>query len=100
MHTTDNMPNSTLVIADNQGKYFKDHLQKHHILSLFNSWGKIENLFPKYQDKIPSFDMITIQIGSNNCSSRDNEEYVLLHSKNHKNDNVAIYTNLTIQLLK
>ena len=53
MHTTDNMPSSTLATADVQGKYFEDHLEEHHILPLFNSGDKIEDLFPKYQDVIP-----------------------------------------------
>ena len=57
----------TLVLADIQGKYFDDYIGEHHILSLFNSGDKIEDLFQKYQDKIPSFDLMIIQIGSNNC---------------------------------
>ena len=71
------MTRSTSVIADSQRKYFEDHLQEHHILSLFNYWDKIEDLLPKYQDLFPSFDLIIIQIGSNNCSSWDNETSIL-----------------------
>ena len=54
---------TTLVLADSQGKYFEVHLEEHHILSLFNSGNKVEDLFLKYQDVIPSFNNIIIQIG-------------------------------------
>ena len=77
IHTTDNMTRSTSVIADSQGKYLEDHLEEHLILSLFNSGDKIEDLLPKCQDLFPSFDLIIIQIGSNNCSSWDNETAIL-----------------------
>ena len=77
MHTTDNMTISTSVIADGQGKYFEDHPEEHQILSVFNSGDRIEDLLPKYQDFFPSFDLIIIQIGSNNCSTWDNEISIL-----------------------
>ena len=41
MHTADSMPKSTLVIAYSQGEYFEDHLEEHHILSLFSSGDKM-----------------------------------------------------------
>ena len=77
IHTTDNMTRSTSVIPDIQGKYFEDHLEEHHILSLFNSGVKIGDLLPKYQDLFPAIDLIVIQIGSNNCSTWDNETSIL-----------------------
>ena len=71
---TDNM--TTLVIADSQGKYFEDHLEEHHILSLFNSSDKIEDL-SKYSDLFPSFNTIIIQIGSNNCLIKEDATIIL-----------------------
>ena len=67
---------TTLVIADSQGKYFEDHLEEHHILSLFNSGDKIEDL-SKYSDLFPSFNTITIQIGSNNCLIKEDTAIIL-----------------------
>ena len=66
---------STLVLADSQGKYFENILEEQHILTLFNSGDKREDLFPKYTDVVPSFNLIIIQIGSNN--SLDNEVTIL-----------------------
>ena len=43
--TTDNM--TTLLLADSQGKYFEDHLEEHHILTLFNFGDRID-ILPKY----------------------------------------------------
>ena len=43
IHTTDNV--TSLFLADSQGKYFKDHLEEHHILTLFISGDKIEDIF-------------------------------------------------------
>ena len=74
IHTTDNM--TTLVLADSQGKYFKDHLEEHNILILFNSGDRIEDVFPKYGNLLPSFKLVIIQIGSNNCP-KDDETAVL-----------------------
>ena len=36
------------VLAESHGKFFEDHIEEHHILSLFNSGEKIEDLFHKY----------------------------------------------------
>ena len=57
---------STSLLADSQGKYFDQFLEECHILTLFHSGDKVEDLFPKYSDVIPSFDQIIIQIGSQN----------------------------------
>ena len=76
-HCTDNM--ASLVLADSQGKYFDNILEEHHILTLFNSGDKIEDLLPKYRDVIPSFKFIIIQIGSNN--SQDDEVTILTKMK-------------------
>ena len=62
---------TSVVLADSQDQCFKDHLEEHHILPLFNSGDKIEDHFPKNQDVIPSFKLIIIQIGSNNCIVKD-----------------------------
>ena len=51
MCISDNM--TAMVLADRQGKYFEDHLEENHILSLFNSGHKIEDLLPMYADCIP-----------------------------------------------
>ena len=66
---------STSLLADSQGKYFDQFLEECHILTLFHSGNKVEDLFPKYSDVIPSFDQIIIQIGSNN--SLDPETTIL-----------------------
>ena len=57
-HWTDSM--ASLALADSQGKYFDSLLEEHHILTLFNSGDKIEDLLPKYRDVIPSFNFIII----------------------------------------
>ena len=75
IHTSENM--TTLVLADSQGKYFGDHLEDHHILTLFSSGDKIEDLFEKYQDIIPSFDLIIIQIG-NKCDTHEIQGFPLI----------------------
>ena len=67
---------ATLVIADSQGNYFEDHLEEYHILSLFNSGDKIEDL-SKYSDLFPSFNTIIIQIGSNNCLIKKDAAIIL-----------------------
>ena len=79
---------TTLVLADSQGKYFDNLLEEHHILTLFHSGDKIEDLFPKYKDVIPSFDLIIIQIGSNN--SLDNEVIILTEMQCLYDDIVGI----------
>ena len=66
---------ASLVLADSQGKYFDNLLEEPHILTLFNSGDKIEDLLPKYRDAIPSFNFIIIQIGSYN--SQDDEVTIL-----------------------
>ena len=63
------------LLADSQGKYFDNLLEEHHILTLFNSGDKIEDLLPKHMEVIPSFNLIILQIGNNN--SRDNEVTIL-----------------------
>ena len=82
---------STLLLADSQGKYFDQFLEEHHILTLFHSGDKVEDLFPKYSDVIPSFDQIIIQIGSNNSLDPDTtilnkmqQLYEEIHSMNPK----------------
>ena len=72
-HLTDNM--TTLLLADSQEIYFDNLLEEHHILTLFNSGDKIEDLLPKYMEIIPSFNHIIHQIGNNN--SRDNKVTIL-----------------------
>ena len=62
---------TTLVLADSQGKYFKDHLEEHNILTLFNLGDRIEDIFPKYGNLLPSFKLVIIQNGSNNCPKDD-----------------------------
>ena len=54
---------------------------EHHTLSLFNSGDKIGDLLPKYKYIIPSFNLIIIQIGSNNCLRKN--EAVIPTKKQH-----------------
>ena len=69
---------TTLVLADSQGKYFKDHLEEHNILTLFNFGDRIEDIFPKYGNLLPSFKLVIIQIGSNNCP-KDDERLIQIY---------------------
>ena len=72
-HSTYNL--ITLVLADSQRKYFDTLLEEHCKLTLFHSGDKIEDLFPKYKDMIPSFDCIIVLIRNN--YSRDDEVIIM-----------------------
>ena len=76
-----------LVLAGSQGKYFDNLLEEHHILTLFDSGDKIEDLLPQYRDVIPAFNFIIIQIGSNN--SQDDEVTILTKCNNYLRKSVG-----------
>ena len=65
--------NAVLIL---EGKHFENHLEEHHILSLFSSGNKVEDLCSKYKDLFPSFYLIITKIGTKYCS-RDEETTIM-----------------------
>ena len=70
-----------MVLGDSQRKYFENHLEKYHILTLDSSGDMIEDLFPKYGNVLPCFKKPFRKVGLNLTLLNLKCEFILILGK-------------------